>query len=86
MKAGDKVYCKAELYINDTIYFRAGKWYIIVEIDNHDNSIGVFYNAKGNSYWMNILGSNACDCNFVDYFYSKKEVRKLKLEKLERGG
>ena len=80
MKVGDKLYCKEDF----NKYFTAGKIYkidsckkrgIIVE-DNY--GVGVYVSLI-DGLGMHEIGQVIC---IDQYFYTKKEIRKMKLEKL----
>jgi hypothetical protein len=89
---GDKVYCKKSLHYIDgnmtEFNFIANNFYTILEIpsniddvncgvylggSNNDNDVFWFY--EGNEHW-------SIDNRFYDYFYTKQELRKRKLNKI----
>jgi hypothetical protein len=92
MKKGDKLYCKKQLVYNSTtmhhllgyrkyseVWFNNGEWYEIVFINVNDISIKdnvkqlVSFSLKKGIIDDRILS---------DYFYTEKELRKIKLNKI----
>lgn len=71
MRVGDKVICKKD-YTFEKYQLRKGCEYIISEIDIDEYDYG----------WVRV-GNNSIGYKFDIYFYSKKELRKLKLEAIE---
>ena len=87
MKIGDKLYCKKELNDVDDDYehfhFEIGKIYNIIEpkygkvVNN-----GVFVD-EGVGYWFYKGDKHTTIVNKLsDYFYTKKELRKIKLNEI----
>lgn len=84
MKVGDKIYCKESrinLYNDNYLYeniVTKGKWYIITEIDNEhiriSSDAGLFFKYR--------LIFNELYYSFDDFFMTIKELRKLKLKKI----
>ena len=82
MKVGDKVLCKKAFSISGfNIHFTEGKYYYIHRVES-DYNISSFY----------ILGDGGIECDFEfdedntykfsEHFYTGKELRKLKLDKI----
>lgn len=84
MKKGDKLLCKKTLTIKNNgdhiIYFYNGNEYVILYTDNDFVSV--------TSEYKNMPLDFDCRLNdaileyFYDYFYTKQEIRQLKLESL----
>ncbi len=73
MKVGDKLICKKEIE-----FFKKGSKYTIESISDMSILIGFRY---GN-FWFNAVNLYGDSYLVCDYFYMKKELRKLKLDKL----
>jgi len=82
-KIGDMLLCKKD-YINDLISFRKGKEYEVTEI-----LLNAWIVMKGEERFYFIKDDN---CNKIEvrhetdlneFFCSKKDIRKMKIEKLE---
>lgn len=76
IKIGDKLLCKRNCNYLNTYYFDIDKYYLISGIVKENNI----------TYWIieDFVFSSRKKENFylLDYFYTKQEVRGLKLEKL----
>jgi len=70
LKVGDKLYCYNNYIFNETIFFFVGHTYIITMIDG----IYIWVIDKHENYYLIV--------NFHDYFYTTKELRKIKLERI----
>ena len=86
MKVGDKVYCKKDSHTSSGNWFTADCWYEIVYYDN-----GNILNIRNNygsrcAFNINHVKNHWADIElFNEYFYTIKEYRKLKLEKIYEG-
>lgn len=90
MEVGDKLYCHTEYYhaYND-VNFSAGKWYKIFTVEELSN---LDYNDDGELEWtapethVRVIGDferTKFRKNYIKkYFYTEKEYRKLKLDKI----
>jgi len=87
-KIGDKIICKKS-YIITKCYYISGKMYEVLEIDCVPNKpfFGSYIWTTSESdykYWIwSGEGENKNYLRFEDYFYTEKELRKAKLEKLK---
>lgn len=87
MQAGDRVYCKRTL----DYYFSVGEYYIITECDDNTISVGLWGGGQWNFNKEDFLNFNwnnqKIQCgwtnDFSNYFYTIKELRRLKLESLK---
>jgi hypothetical protein len=79
MKVGDKVICKKSIE-NDV--FKCENEYIVEIIDNGIYIISDKPFKFTSGRWFNMDKTTGYQYDFDDYFYSKKEYRKKKLEKL----
>ena len=87
MKVGDKLVCKREYYHYQNIQlFYVGEYYIIRDI--MDNEISIYFKGIGwTTFFIDKNKYTRCDYFYLyDYFYTEKEIRKLKLESIESGG
>jgi hypothetical protein len=83
MKVGNKVLCKKGFFIYyDCCEFKSGEYYSIVNISdtyiivkNRFGGLDTFIFEQSNYLSQNIKF-------FYDYFYTEKEIRKMKLNKL----
>ena len=78
MKIGDKVCCKMSMF-DDNI---KNKEYTILIIEGNYLKITTECDYFPNSYRFWGLNETSDFYKFKDYFYTEKEYRKLKLEKL----
>jgi hypothetical protein len=82
-KIGDKVYCKKtnKTCISDYI---KGETYVIDDIDivTYDINIDIIYYVFILEEWFTIKYVSPYYDLFSDYFYTVRELRKLKLEKI----
>ena len=83
VKVGDIIKCiDCYKYKND-IWFYAGCWYEVSSIGLH--SIEIYDEAKY-TVSFSLFDKKTCevyvDRYFTDYFYTEKELRKIKLKKL----
>lgn len=92
LKPGDKVLCKSEMsgyYKNEVeVYFDAGKFYIVSDIYiYHQKGYGLEYYIFDNTGYRIAFGVKYNTGKgyhlFHNYFYTEKEMRKIKLERLE---
>ncbi len=89
MKKGDRVYCKnSSIYSGDIIH-REGNYYSVGFIGNNSIVIcEIISDYEHHNTWSYdiIKDENKIYKEFIfsDYFYSSREYRKLKLEKLEK--
>jgi len=78
IKEYNTYYCKKDFYYNTKIIFEKGKEYL-----GHDESSGgstwIIYNHNGG---VDSTGHRFWEYNISDNFCNLKEIRKLKLEKL----
>ena len=86
-KVGDIVYCYKSRYQIDILMHSIGKCYKIKYISYHeDEYIYVNLETEGKTIWNDYLMVFRYDIespyNFYDYFLTKHQYRKLKLEKL----
>ena len=77
MEIGDKVYCKKE---RDVIDITLGRSYILSIVNTNYISIN---NNKGLLFSFGTIKYYGYGNYFNDYFYTEKEMRKLKLEAIE---
>ena len=85
---GDKLLCKSELKVSIGD-FKSNKYYVIVDINIHKDYYVFFEDDIYDDYTYFFI----CDNNikygfwyksfFYDYFYTKNEIRELKLKKLK---
>lgn len=80
MKDKDILICKKKLSINSRDIFLCNKSYIIDNIDNINNNITLNYN-EFYKIVFDTIGNNFYG-NINDYFYTKYELRQLKLESI----
>ena len=91
MKVGDKLLCKKNLFEEKTskIIFEVGEYYEIDYIDESLDEIRLIYPEDKLTwdeikiYWFYLVGNNEIINNLFNYFYTEKELRKQKLEKIE---
>ena len=79
LKEGDKVLCKKDYgnFLNTFPYFERGKTYTIYFKGLHQSEYcEIFFKIENDRY--KFIKNN----NFDEYFYTKEEIRKMKLEKL----
>lgn len=90
MKEGDFAYCKKE-YINEgkTVFKKNKSYYIfLIETDLDSDSPAIWLHCEKNSMPHDYCGfinkgSLYNDFDYFDnYFYTEKELRRIKLEKL----
>ena len=80
MKDGDRIYCKKSLKY-DTGIFKQNSYYDIESIRRSSNPINNYdYIYTGAFGMVKVLMEN-----FGNHFCTEKELRKLKLEKIENG-
>ncbi len=79
MKVGDKVICKLSLLTENATIVEKGKGYEILNIDDFQMKIRCYCN---NCYFIFGLNLHPNGYQFIDYFHSEKEVRKLKLDNI----
>ncbi len=75
MKVGDKLICKSNIN-----FFIKGGEYTIDKISSND--INLLIKLNHNNYWFN-AERNSYSYFVWDYFYTKTELRKLKLDKIK---
>lgn len=84
-KIGDKILCKKSNSDNSVI---KDNYYFIGDIDDSDVFFIfiVLFPGKNFGRWFEVRENNnyyrSSHLNFYDYFYTEKEIRKLKLQKL----
>lgn len=93
MNIGDKIYCKKDFYgyenLRNKPFFCAGESYIIRYIRN--NEVTIFFKNMISGWTTFIINENNTTifdkdyANLYDYFYTEKEVRKLKLKQIDEG-
>lgn len=82
MKVGDKIYCKKTLiYDSQELYFYKDKIYYIEEIDKKN----IYLNTENNILLRFCIKlQNGDKYKLYNFFYTKQEYRKLKLEKINK--
>jgi len=83
-KEGDKVRCKKFLkgrYSHSNLY--NGSEYIIENVYNTAGSGEPVFKPDGISIYVNANNFRSED-EFYEYFYSKKEIRKMKIDKINK--
>lgn len=86
MKVGDKIYCKRGLYNSyGKLFFKKDNWYTIGEVrssifDTFD--IVVLSERNDSVLFYTTTTNNNNEYKYWNYFYSMKELRKLKLKKI----
>jgi len=85
LKVGDKLLCKTNLCSLLVNYFNKDKYYIVWDIKNFKD-----YSQNWTWTWYYIIDERDCPYSFskmdddlYDIFYTKSEIRKMKLEKLK---
>ena len=73
LKVGDELLCK-KMILDITINLKKNEYYTIIDIINNLVYVNYdWYNSNPESFWY-----------IWDYFYTTKEVRKMKLERLKQ--
>lgn len=82
MKVGDKILCKKDYRSNvyNHFIYVAGQYYIIKSINNFFGFDVVEFNFGDKAFSIDFINNQTN--YFYDYFYNIKEMRKLKLNKL----
>jgi len=79
MNIGDKLYC----WNSHGEYFNVGNWYSVDEVDDASFWL-ISYNIKGDVQMKSRFVYDVTNWRYYgNNFYSIKEIRKLKLERLE---
>jgi ubiquitin C-terminal hydrolase len=84
MQVGDKLLCKKDFIHELEVYFHVDKLYTITKVVKHkNNDMWIYFNDEiiGTFYF---LVSLIRDDSLYAYFYTKKELRKFKLEKIKK--
>ena len=89
LKVGDNLLCKKNLstYFRNGEFqskFEKGKSYKILGINNIYIRIKFRYNAKPIGFWLVQHRDKRFFYYIWDYFYTTKEIRKLKLKQLKQ--
>jgi len=80
MKNGDRLLCKKDFeFYPDGIFYR-GNFYDVQKVEGHNIRIGCV--ISGNDFWFNYTKVYGDSMLVYDYFYTEKEMRKMKLEKI----
>ena len=86
MKKGDRVYCKKSCIYSGDIIHREGNYYRIGFIGNNSIVICEIISEYEHNTWSYdiVKDENKIYKEFIfsDYFYSSREYRKLKLERI----
>jgi len=88
VKIGDYVVCKdfpwSDFIVTEDPNITIGNSYRVIEISNIQPSTGATLYQSESLCMLEIIGNTGDICHYwSDYFYSKKETRKLKLEKIK---
>ena len=85
LKVSDKLLCKKDFIRYSIVSITKGKYYTIRSIDSSDDDdigVQIKYNDKYSlSWWFSYNIEN--DWYIWDYFYTDKEIRKMKLNQLK---
>jgi len=79
INVGDKLLCKESLSTISVDYFDKDKYYIVDRIMYFDNRISWYY-IIDNIGLLYSFSNN--DTDFYDIFYTKSEIRSIKLKKI----
>ena len=85
MKVGDKVYCKKSNVYFDYVINKKGTIYTVIEISSNTVTLSCEESFSLDT-WSYIFGKGGYEIYrvflFPEHFYTIKEYRKLKLEKI----
>ena len=81
-KAGDEILCKKDGYKKNIHQFRKNEFYYIISI-NHIKYSDVSYRVKGETEIFTFYDNTEHMDLLSNYFYSEKEIRKIKLLKFK---
>lgn len=88
MKVGDRLYCYKDLINSDVEgkrhIFVVGEYYELNFINDKEVRVVYCYDDYWDYFWFYLDYSDTILNKLGDYFYTEKELRKLKLEKLNK--